>query len=213
MPEACKLKLTFHCIVFGMILLLLATLKKNSIQQMKKVIILALAALPLFSIAQDKERPATATTPAGTQAKQNENKFAIENPEVIFLELVVGTNSAGAQTIKVDFGREIISSLTDKELAKQLTELRTTAFPTVPDGMNYLASKGYKLQQNYQTADKEGKIETHFVFEKRMARKQTSGDGVAKPRPERPTEGQPKPAATTRPVEKTPATKPDEKKK
>jgi hypothetical protein len=180
---------------------------------MKKIIMIAIAALPVFSFAQDKERPAATTTPATTQAKPNENKFAIENPEVIYLELVVGTNSAGAQTIKADFGREILSSLADKELAKQLTELRTLAFPSVPDAMNYLANQGYKLQQNYETTDREGKVDTHFLFEKRMARKQQAGDGVAKPRPERPTEGQTKPAATTRPAERTPAAKPDEKKK
>jgi Skp family chaperone for outer membrane proteins len=195
-----------------MILLLLATLKqKFSYLTMKKIILLAFAAIPLFSIAQDKERPAVTTSAA--QTKPNDNKFAIENPEVIFIELVVGTNSAGAQTIKADFGREILTSLSDKELAKQLTEMRTMAFPSVPDAMNYLASQGYKLQQNYQTTDKEGKVDTHFLFEKRMARKQGGGDGVAKPRPERPTEGQTKPAATTRPAERTPATKPDEKKK
>jgi len=173
---------------------------------MKKIIILALAALPLFSIAQDK---ATASAPSKPMV---DNKFAIANPEVIFVELIVGTNSAGAQTIKADFGREILSSLSDKELAKQLTEMRTMTFPSMPDAMNYLASQGYKFQQNYQTADKDGKVDTHFVYEKRMARKQGGEGGVAKPRPERPTDGNAKPATdVNNGKEKTPTTRPDEK--
>jgi hypothetical protein len=131
--------------------------------------------------AQDK-----GTVGATTAPKQTDNKFAIENPEVIYVELVASsTNSAGALTIKADFGREILSALTDKELAKQLTELRTTAFPSMPDAMNYLASQGYKLQQNYEVHDKDGKPETHFVFEKRLPRKPATWC-EGKPRPERP---------------------------
>ena len=80
-----------------------------------------------------------------------------------------------------DFGREILASVTDKELIKQLSDMRSLVFPTVPDAMNYLSSIGYKFQQNYVTYDKEGKPDaTHMVFEKRMPRRMPDG----KPRPE-----------------------------
>lgn len=172
---------------------------------MKKLLMIALAALPFFANAQDKGTVAATSAP-----KPNENKFAIENPEVIFVELISSTNSAGAQVIKADFGREILSALSDKELAKQLTELRSTTFPSMPDAMNYLASMGYKLQQNYVVTDKDGKTETHFVYEKRLPRKPADG-AQGKPRPERPTGD--KPATDVKPADKAPAAKPADRKK
>ena len=148
----------------------------NKIQiMMKNFVIIAMLAMPVIAIAQDKK---VAATPP---AKQQESKFAIANPEIIFLELIIGVNPAGVQTIRADFGREILVGLTDKELIKQLTEMRSMVFPTVPDAMNYLSSLGYKFQQNYVTYDKENKPDaTHMVFEKRMPRRQADG----KPRPE-----------------------------
>jgi hypothetical protein len=142
---------------------------------MKNLVMIALLALPVLASAQDKKETAA---PA---AKQQESKFAIANPEIIFLELVISVNPAGVQTIRADFGREILIGLTDKELIKQLTEMRSLVFPTVPDAMNYLSSLGYKFQQNYVTYDKENKPDaTHMVFEKRMPRRQAE----AKPRTE-----------------------------
>ena len=123
-------------------------------------------ALPVLSIAQDKT---AAVTPA---AKPQENKFAIANPEIMYMELIIGTNPAGVQTIRADYGREILASITDKEMIKQLSEMRSVVFPSVPDAMNYLTSIGFKYQSSYVTYDKEHHHEaTHLIFEKRMARR------------------------------------------
>jgi len=162
---------------------------------MKNFVIIAMLALPSLAIAQDKK---VAATPP---VKQQESKFAIANPETIFLELIIGMNPAGVQTIRADFGREILVGLVDKELIKQLTEMRSMVFPTVPDAMNYLSSLGYKFQQNYVTYDKENKPDaTHMVFEKRMPRRQADG----KPRPEssKEVEEGTKPAPATGPQPK-----------
>jgi len=162
---------------------------------MKKFVMIALMALPVLAFAQDKT---AAVTPA---AKPQDNKFAIANPEILFLELIIGTNPAGVQTIRADYGREILASLSDKELIKQLSEMRSMVFPTVPDAMNYLSSVGYKFQQNYVTYDKENKPEaTHMVFEKRMPRRSPE----AKPRPEgsKPAEEGTKPAPAPGPQPK-----------
>jgi len=148
---------------------------------MKKMMIVAMMALPFVALAQDK---GTAIAPA---AKAADNKFAISNPEVIFVELILGTNPAGAQTIRADFGREILAGLSDKELIKQLSEMRSMVFPSVPDAMNLLVSQGYKFQQNYVSYDKEGKPEsTHMVFEKRMARRAPEGGAKPMPQPNKP---------------------------
>jgi hypothetical protein len=144
---------------------------------MKKLFIAALLAMPVLVSAQDK---GAAVAPA---SKTPENKFAIANPEVLFVELILSTNPAGVQTIRADFGREILAGLSDKEMIKQLSDMRSTVFPSVPDAMNYLASQGYKFQQNYVTYDKENKPEaTHMVFEKRMPRRQP--EGAPRPRPD-----------------------------
>jgi len=142
---------------------------------MKKFVMIALMAMPVLAIAQDKT---AAVTPA---AKPQENKFAIANPEIIYMELIIGVNPAGVQTIRADYGREILATITDKEMIKQLSEMRSLVFPSVPDAMNYLTSIGFKYQSNYVTYDKEHHAEaTHMIFEKRMARRMPE----AKPRPE-----------------------------
>ncbi len=173
---------------------------------MKKLIVLALAAMPFFAVAQEK----TTSGAVSTAAKTGDNKFAIENPEIIFIELISSTNSAGVQTIKADFGRELVATLADKELSKQLMELRTMTYPTMPDAMNYFATLGFKFQQNYESRDKEGKIDTHFVYEKRIPRKPT-GDVTTKPRPVRPESDRPNVEA--KPSDKSPQTKPVERPK
>ena len=130
---------------------------------MKHILLMGLFLLPMLGFSQVKEQPKDGKV---------ENKFAIVNPEIIYLELIIGTNSVGAQTIRVDFGREIMNTMNDKDVAKQLADMRSLSFPTVPDAMNYLASLGYRFQQNYQTFDKEGKVDTHIVYEKRLAKRQ-----------------------------------------
>lgn len=145
-------------------------------------------ALPVFSQAQDKgtAQPATKTT---------ENKFAIENPETIHLDLVIASNSTGGTSIRADYGREIASALSDKEVAKQLMEMRTIQFPSVPDAMNYLSSIGFKYLDTYSVSDKDGKSETHILFEKRMLKR----PATTTPKPE----GNQKPADTAKPVDTT----------
>src|SRR5262245_37777941 len=99
---------------------------------MKKIMILALAALPVFGMAQDKEKAAATTTT--TTAAKPEGKGG-DSPEVIYVELIAGTNSTGAMTLRTDFGRDVLATLTDKELVKQLTDMRTMNFPSMPDAM------------------------------------------------------------------------------
>ena len=175
--------------------------------KMKKILVLAIAALPLFAFAQDKKE-----TVQKSDAKTTE-KPVLTNPENIFIELVVTQGPVGS-IIKADVGRESITTLSDKELVKQLGELRTTSFSNMPDALNFLASIGFKYQNSYIVYDKDGKAETHLVFEKRINKK-PAGDGTSKPaRPERPavdTKGEGKPT-DTKPTEKKPAPKPVEKK-
>ncbi len=174
---------------------------------MKKIIMIALAALPVFAMAQDKkEAPQAATTSTKTN-----DKPVLTNPEAIFIELVITQGPVGSM-IKADVGREVIASLTDKELVKQLGDIRSMQFNNMPDAMNYLSSNGYKYQNTYVTYDKDNKPETHIVFEKRLM-KRPSSDGGAKPgKPERPATEM-KPADNTKPADKKPTPKPEEKKK
>ncbi len=171
---------------------------------MKKIIVLAIAALPLFVMAQDKKETAPTTSTKATE------KPALNNPEMIFMELVVAQGPTGT-VIKADVGRDIISSLTDKELIKQLNDVRAMTFSNMPDAMNYLASIGFKYQSTYVTYDKDGKADSHLVFEKRIMKRPMPDGGARPPRPEKPT-GESKPALETKPMDKKPVQKVEEKK-
>ena len=69
--------------------------------KMKKILVLAIAALPLFAFAQDKKE-----TVQKSDAKTTE-KPVLTNPENIFIELVVTQGPVGS-VIKADVGRESI---------------------------------------------------------------------------------------------------------
>jgi hypothetical protein len=166
---------------------------------MKKLIVLAMAALPMFAMAQEKEK--TADKPAAKPEIQR--PVTPGNPESIFIELIIAQTSVGSK-IKADFGRELLTNVTDKELIQTLSELRNKEFMTMPDAMNALGLEGFKFVTNYTTKDKDNKEEVHMVFEKRMMKKPAGG---ARPegRPE------PKPAEVRPTDEKKPTAKPAEK--
>ncbi|MFN0033282.1 MAG: hypothetical protein ACKVOR_14060 [Flavobacteriales bacterium] len=171
---------------------------------MKRMIVFAIAALPLFAMAQDKKEPVPTTS-----ATKTNDKPAITNPETIFMELIVSQGPVGS-VIKADIGRDIVSSLTDKELVKQLSELRTMSFSSMPDAMNYLASIGFKYVSTYVTYDKEGKADSHLVFEKRLSKRPPAEGGTKPAKPEKPDAGS-KPSLETKPTEKKPAVKEEKK--
>jgi len=170
---------------------------------MKKIIVLAFTILPFFAFAQDNKE-----TVQGTMPKGNERSL-LSNPENLFIELVVTQGPVGS-VIKADVGRESVASLNDKELIKQLGELRASSFNNMPDALNFLASIGFKYQNSYIVYDKDGKAETHLVFEKRLNKK--TGEGNTKPaRPSTESKGEMKPT-DTKTTDKKPAPKPTEKK-
>lgn len=139
---------------------------------MRKLICIALAALPLMMNAQE--------TPAATE-KPNRPAPGEMRPgggETIYSELVISKAPNGDNAIRADFGKDVISGLTDKETLKQVGELRSSNFTNVPDALNKMATAGFRYQQNYTVQDKEGRNEVHMVFEKRVI---SRTDGGAKP--------------------------------
>ncbi len=170
---------------------------------MKKLFVLAIAALPLFAVAQDKKETGAAPVPAA--ATKGNEKPMVTNPESIFIELVVSQGPTGT-VIKSDIGRDMVSTLGDKELVKQLSEVRTMTFANMPDAFNYLASIGFKYISTYTTYDKDNKMDSHLIFEKRLNKRPTADGGARPAKPERPA-AEVKPAAETKPVDKKPAPK------
>jgi hypothetical protein len=168
---------------------------------MKKLVVLAMAALPMFAMAQEKEK--TNATPPAKPEIQRPN--SANGPESIFIELIITQTSVGNK-IKADFGRELMSSLNDKELVQTLSDLRNADYATMPDAMNALAMQGFKFVTNYSVKDKDNKEEVHMVFEKRLMRKPNAGSG----KPEGKPEGRPDAKPVTQPESK-PAAKPSEK--
>jgi hypothetical protein len=170
---------------------------------MKKIVILALMVAPFVGFSQAKP------VPTDLEKKKSE-QFRVVNPEFAFLEVVIAETSVGS-AIRVDFGREQIMGIEDKELVAQLTEMRSTQFTSIPDLTAYLSSIGFKYSASYQMVV-QGKNETHLMFEKRLGRKpgnmQGNADGKgAKPAvepgmPPSPTTPAPSGSKATKPTKK-----------
>lgn len=167
---------------------------------MKKLVVLAMAALPMFAMAQEKEKTNTTPTPRPEIQRPN----SANGPESIFIELIISQTNLGNK-IKTDFGRELMTNINDKEVVQALSEMRNAEYATMPDAMNALGTQGFKFVTNYTVKDKEGKDEVHMVFEKRMMKKPNAGSGNPEGRPQRPD------AKVPAQPESKPATKPADK--
>ncbi len=139
---------------------------------------MALIAAPIWAGAQTT-KPAEKTTgkpevkeipaaPAGS-------KSTVTNPESIFAELIVSENQMGGIVIRIDFGRDALAGIEDKELMMKIKDAREIQFVAVPDALTYMNSMGFKFVTSYATTSKT--TETHMVLEKRMARKGDNGKG------------------------------------
>jgi len=157
---------------------------------MKKLLVIALAALPMIFSAQD--------APAGAEKPNRPNPGEMRpggGGETIYSELIINKSPNGDNSIRADFGRDAISGLTDKETLKQIGELRSASYTNVPDALNKMSGAGFRYQQNYTVQDKEGRNEVHMVFEKRVM---SRPEGGAKPNPTA------KPAPDAKPGKETP---------
>jgi len=163
---------------------------------MKKIILMALIAAPIWAGAQttkpaekatgkqETKEITTPTSPAG-------RKSTVTSPESIFAELIVSENQMGGIVIRVDFGRDVLAGIEDKELMMRIKEAREVQFVAVPDALTYMNNMGFKFVTSYATTSKT--TETHMVLEKRMARKGENGKGgqPGAERPERPEGAKP----------------------
>ncbi|MCC6599216.1 MAG: hypothetical protein IT223_00915 [Crocinitomicaceae bacterium] len=141
---------------------------------MKKIIGILLFSTPFFFYSQTKGTTATAPAPAaGTRetakAPAGQSKFGVFNPETIYIELIVGETTMGT-SIRVDYGRELLNGLNDKELINQISDLRSASFSSVPDAMNYLTSIGFRYLSSYNVTVNT-KSEAHLLFDRRLSRK------------------------------------------
>lgn len=87
-----------------------------------------------------------------------------------FVELVIAEGTSGSTQLRLDFGREQLKNITDKELLHQIEESSAYYIGSVPDAMNYLKSLGYSYVTTYST-NFGGKVETRLVFERDLSRR------------------------------------------
>ncbi len=153
---------------------------------MKKVVLIALFAVPVAFSAQTKDGAAV-TAPA---KKESQGTPAPESPQAVIAELIITENTGGGTTMRFDVGKSQPSYFSDKELVQQLAEMRGYQVYNVPDAMSYLLSVGFRYIDTYQVTLKE-RSETHLIFQKDVRRTKESGDAT-------------KPAATTRPPASNP---------
>lgn len=159
--NALLMRWQWHCIWLH-----LAQLKMKI--EMKKFLLVAMMAAPVFGFAQSKPQ-----TQEGE--KQKAGQFSVANPEAVHLEVIIAETSVGS-SIRVDYGREQLANIQDKDLTAQLTELRSTQISSVPDITAYLSSIGFKYISSYQIVVG-GKNETHLMFEKRLGRRAPNSTG------------------------------------
>jgi hypothetical protein len=161
---------------------------------MKRIVLTALIAFPLVAMSQTRTAPA---------AGENTQKSAltVQDPEVLYVELVITESTAGGTNMRLDPGRDQFAGITDKEVLSQLSGFRAIPITTVPDAMTYLASLGYKYSGDYNVTFKE-RHETHLLFEKRTGRK--PGTSIERPTPpvRKPTGEVPTPAPAPAPAPK-----------
>ncbi|HEY8403906.1 MAG TPA: hypothetical protein VIK71_04800 [Flavobacteriales bacterium] len=129
---------------------------------MKKILILAMLALPVAGFSQ-----AQLTKPDGADPKVRQARPNIESVEAIYVEIVVSNNEKEGQVIRTQIASEAFEKVTDKESIVQLKELSDKSYKTVPDAMADLASKHFKFVTSYQLVGKDGKPTAHLIFEKR----------------------------------------------
>lgn len=156
---------------------------------------MALIAAPIWAGAQTTKpaekatgKPEMKEVPSGASAT---NKGTVTSPESLFAELIIGENQMGGVVIRIDFGRDALAGVEDKELIMKLKEARELQFVAVPDALTYMNSIGFKFVTSYTAGTKVQ--ETHMVLEKRMARKGENGKGgpAGAERPERPNASKP----------------------
>jgi TfoX/Sxy family transcriptional regulator of competence genes len=164
---------------------------------MKKIILMALIAAPIWAGAQNKTIDKGTAKPEAkelqTPGAQVGSKSTVASPESIFAELIVSENQMGGMVIRIDFGRDALAGVEDKEFMMKIKEARELQFVAVPDALTYMNSIGFKFVTSYVTTAKS--TETHMVLEKRMARKGDNGKGGpagnGAERPERPEGSKP----------------------
>ena len=161
---------------------------------------MALIAAPIWAGAQTTKpaekggtgKPEMKEIPA---APTETGKTTVKSPESIFSEIIISENPMGGQVIRIDFGRDALAGVEDKEFIQKVKEARELQFSTVPDVLTYMNSIGFKFVTSYSSKGN-GKVdETHMVMEKRMARKGDNGKGGpagnGAERPERPEPSKP----------------------
>ena len=171
---------------------------------MKKVLLMLLLATPFFAMSQDKAAPLTA--PAAQDKASNASSV-----DAIFGEIILTENPLGGAVIRLEFGKEGMGSIEDKELLATIGEARKMQFSNIPDALFYMSNLGYKFVTSYSITN--GKTpETHMVLEKRMGKREGQRPNGATRPSERPGTGN-KPVVNDKGAtnEKTPAPSKDGK--
>ena len=165
---------------------------------MKKVLLMLMLATPFFAMSQDKAAPLTA--PA-TQDKA----ASASTVDAIFGEIILAENPLGGTVIRLEFGKEGMGSIEDKELLATIGEARKMQFSNIPDALFYMNNLGYKFVTSYSISNNKTP-ETHMVLEKRMGKREGQRPNGATRPTERPGTGS-KPEVNDKGAsnEKTPA--------
>ncbi len=129
---------------------------------MKKVVMIALMALPIAGFSQ-----AQISRADNTDGRREMRQNSEPSVEAIYVEVVTSMSDKEGQTVHIEISSSLMESLTDKEAIVQLKDLSGKSFATVPDAMAFLAGQNFKFVTSYQLPDKMGRNSAHILMEKR----------------------------------------------
>lgn len=145
----------------------------------KKFVMMCLIAAPFAAFSQAKLSPASdkQESPKKTEMGAPSSDKA---PEALYGEIIITTNNMGGTVIRLEFGKEAMTQLEDKELITAIGEARKRQFTNVPDALTFMNTLGYKYLSSY-TFGEGAKGETHLVLENRLNAKK--GERPGRPAP------------------------------
>lgn len=117
---------------------------------MKKLIVLMVAALPLFAVAQTSS---SMSTTKGEKVLPN------------FYGEILVTQQQNRDIVRIQFDPQSSRMVTDKVTRDQMQQLRTRSFSSVTEAMNVISAMGWTIGDSYEI-ERRDEEELHILFYK-----------------------------------------------
>jgi hypothetical protein len=125
---------------------------------MKKMILLLGLLVPAAVWAQTK-------TP-GQEPKKSLPLPIARDAGKLYMQLVLAETTSGSTSIRMDFGRDQLRAISDKDFLTLVEESSSYVVNSVPDAMNYLNSIGFQYVDSYPVSFRD-RSETRLISKRK----------------------------------------------